>query len=250
MSTYSLYFSPTGGTKKIGNGITSNIDENFKTIEIEDLVKERLFNADDLLIVTMPCFSGRLPEYCAEKLKLLFGNGAKVVIVSAYGNREFDDQLIEMKDILLERGFIIIAAGAFIAQHSITGVQGKGRPDSEDINDFKVFAEEIKEKLELGTNEDFEIPGNKPYKEVAKSSAVPYGDDRCLFCMACVEGCPVNAITEEDPTDTDADLCFGCQRCIVVCPVECRAIDKDMKAAVTKMLSQIASERKENKWFL
>ena len=40
-------------------------------------------------------------------------------MIAVYGNRDYDDTLLEMKDILTERGFTVIAGLAAIAQHSI-----------------------------------------------------------------------------------------------------------------------------------
>lgn len=249
MSTYAIYFSPTGGTEKICKGITKNIDGNFTAIELENVVSNKEFTKGDLVVLALPCFSGRVPAYCKEKLEMLEGIGANVVIISVFGNRDFDDELVEMEDIMKGKGFNIVAAGAFVAQHSITEKIGTGRPDERDYEDFERFANEVKTKLADANFDEFEIPGNRPYKEVGKSSFIPYGDDTCIYCNACVEDCPVNAIPEDNPIDTDPDICFSCMRCIVVCPVECRAIDPEKKEATTKRLSEIAGERKDNIWF-
>lgn len=250
MKVYSIYFSPTGGTEKISNGIAESIDADYNALLVEKLFKPMDFTEDDLVIVSMPCFSGRVPAYGKEKLELLTGNGAKAIIISVYGNRDFDDDLVEMEDILKDKGFHILAAGAFIAQHSITDKLATGRPDNADKEDFVKFAEEIKSKLEKGEFVDFEIPGNRPYKEVGKSKAIPYGDDTCIYCNACVEDCPVNAIPEDNPIDTDPEICFACMRCISVCPVECRSIPSEMKEATEKRLLEIARDRKDNRWFI
>ncbi len=45
--------------------------------------------------------------------------------------------------------------------------------------------------------------------------------EECLGCMACVDECPVNAITEKDGKAViDKDACIECGACAGVCPVE------------------------------
>lgn len=250
MNLFSIYFSPTGGTRKIGNLVAKKLNENFVEIELEAVFQKRVFAQDDVLVTAIPCFVGRIPVFARERLELLEGNGTKAILIASYGNREFEDQLVEMEDLLKERGFVIVAAGAFIAQHSIVQEIAAGRPDADDEKDLAFFAACVNEKIEAGRVGDFEIPGNRPYREIVKSAAIPYGDERCTSCMACVEACPVNAIPDSKPTDTNSELCIACQRCVVLCPVKCRSIDPDIKSATAQRLSLLAGERKSNKWFL
>lgn len=45
--------------------------------------------------------------------------------------------------------------------------------------------------------------------------------DECLSCGACVDECPVSAISEGDPIYViDGSLCTDCGACAGVCPVE------------------------------
>lgn len=42
--------------------------------------------------------------------------------------------------------------------------------------------------------------------------------DECLACGACIDECPVEAISEGDIYVIDADLCTDCGACVEVCP--------------------------------
>ena len=66
-----------------------------------------------------------------EKIK---GDKTPAVLVCVYGNRNYDDALLELKDISEANGFVPIAAGAFIARHSIFSDVAVGRPDKEDLH--------------------------------------------------------------------------------------------------------------------
>ncbi len=44
--------------------------------------------------------------------------------------------------------------------------------------------------------------------------------DLCTACGACLDECPVDAISEGDYYVIDPDLCTDCAACAEVCPVE------------------------------
>ncbi len=45
--------------------------------------------------------------------------------------------------------------------------------------------------------------------------------DECIACGACIEECPVEAITAGDDQYTiDADKCIDCGACAGACPVD------------------------------
>ena len=43
--------------------------------------------------------------------------------------------------------------------------------------------------------------------------------DDCIGCGQCLEGCPVEAITEGSPYVINEDACIDCGNCASVCPV-------------------------------
>ena len=50
--------------------------------------------------------------------------------------------------------------------------------------------------------------------------AVNIDRDKCTGCGACVDVCPVNAITIEDGKAVVSDECVDCGACVGMCPVE------------------------------
>lgn len=51
----------------------------------------------------MPVYAGRVPALTVERLKGIKTSGVKCVIVAVYGNRAYEDALVEMQDVATER---------------------------------------------------------------------------------------------------------------------------------------------------
>jgi hypothetical protein len=117
-----IYFSPTQTTRKIIEGISqglqfANLEHVNLTLPAAETQKFPVFS-DDLALIGSPVYSGRLPAVAISRFRKLKGNGAPAVIVVVYGNRAYEDALLELRDVALEAGFKPIAAGAFIGEHS------------------------------------------------------------------------------------------------------------------------------------
>ena len=135
--------------------------------------------------------------------------------------------MIQAKDLLQTQGFKVIAAGAFVAEHSIFPKVGFGRPNVDDYKAMETFADKCKELLKRRdclSNKEIKVYGDKEYDATAFKGVpfYPDGDDTCIRCMKCVADCPVKAINAADPSKTDAAKCIACGSCICVCPVGAR----------------------------
>ena len=115
-------------------------------------------------MVAAPSFGGRLPQLFAKRLQTLRGNGARAVPVVVYGNRAYEDTLLELSDLLTAAGFACCAGVAAVAEHSIFRQFAAGRPDTEDCAALLRFGKEIQQKLQGGDANPLEFPGNRPYK--------------------------------------------------------------------------------------
>ena len=51
----------------------------------------------------MTVYAGRVPALAVERLKGIKTSGVKCVIVAVYGNRAYEDALVEMQDVATER---------------------------------------------------------------------------------------------------------------------------------------------------
>ncbi len=229
-----IYFSAAGTTKKIVEAIAGGVVRSLGEIEIVDypLIKMdaegAILSNDDIAIFAIPVYAGRVPAIAAEQSRRFKGDGTRAIIVAVYGNREFDDALLELSDIVTENGFTPVAAGAFVAEHSIFPKVAEGRPSQSDLQmaeDLGVNAVRIEPNTAT-----LVIPGNRPYKTPGSIPIAPKTKkSKCLksikkdkdACGICITACPVGAINSPKPS-TNSDICIKCAHCIAVCPNDAR----------------------------
>ncbi len=237
-----LYFSTTGTTEKIATGIAEKIAENYGgriTVNNNDFTlpearkKTFSFDKDTIVIAGIPVYAGRVPNLLLNFLNTISGNEATAVAVVLYGNRDYDDALIEFKDILETNGFNVIAGGAFIGEHSFSTTLGANRPDEQDMATVADFAAKIYEKTKTsGENPAVVVKGNKPYRDyyrpkdqngnpVSILKVTPKTNTDCTDCKLCSEICPMGSINSENVSKITG-ICIKCCACIKKCPVEAK----------------------------
>ena len=204
---------------------------------------------DDLAIIAMPVFAGRVPALAVERLRMVRPNSAKCVVVAVFGNRAYDDALLEMQDVASEIGFRVIAAVAAVAEHSIIRKYGKGRPDADDEQVLRQFGADILCKAERDDCTMPQVPGNRLYKQSGKVPQ-PKGRRGCNRCGVCAKQCPADAIPLSDPKTVDTAKCISCMKCVSVCPTGTRSIGVIMNFLATQDLKKVCATRKENELYI
>lgn len=249
-----IVFSPTGGTLKAAKAVTEEWSGTVETIDLTDPKKdfsEYSFDSGDIALITMPSYGGRVPAIAAERLGKIKGGGAKCVLLCVYGNRAYEDTLVEMEDIAKECGFKAGAAIAAVAEHSIVHKYAAGRPDAEDVKKLKEFSGTVLEKLQNAEEDGgLKLAGNRPYKKAAGLGLTPKANQSCVKCGLCAEKCPVQAISGEDIGTADPKKCISCMRCVTVCPHAARSANKAVISAAALALKKACSERKECELFV
>ncbi|NDW08379.1 4Fe-4S binding protein [Dysgonomonas sp. 520] len=248
-----VYYSPAFSTRKTLRVIADNLNVPVKEHDITQGIKEPLsFGRDELVILGIPVYAGRVPAHAVDILDKIKGKDTPAVVVCVYGNRDYDDALLELKDISEKNGFVPIAAGAFIARHSIFPRVAQNRPDKSDDQELIEFGKQCYQRflnLEDVKGTSLTVKGNFPYKEPSKIPFAPTGDSKCDNCGTCVKKCPVNAISSDNPRKTNKDLCMACARCIAVCPKQARRFKGLLYTAVRKKFESSYSERKKPETF-
>ena len=253
MSVFEMVFSPTGGTRKVSGLVSEALGRDAATIDLTDSgldFRAVSMTEDDVAVISVPSHAGRVPAVVVDRLGMVRGNGARAVLVCVYGNRAFEDTLVELEDVAKRAGFRVVAAVAAIAEHSVARQFAAGRPDAQDVAQLAEFSQRIRQKLLDGDMSEPSVPGNRPYKQAGGRSMVPQATEDCISCGVCAAACPVRAIDKVDPRQVNGEACISCMRCVSVCPQNARKLDPNKLAAVTQMLSKACVERRECEIFI
>ena len=237
-----LYFSATGTTKKTVCAIAAaaagvlGCPWEARSFTLPAERAEKLsFAAGELVIVGTPVYAGRVPNVLLPFLtEKVIGNGALAVPVVLYGNRNYDDALIELRNILAARHFSCVAAAAFVGEHSFSTVLAAGRPDDEDRALMDGFGEAVGRKVR---RLDFVPPAELPVAVKGCDPIRPYYKPRdregnfinilkvkpvtdmtkCGGCGLCAEKCPMGSIKADNVAEV-AGICIKCCACVKGCP--------------------------------
>lgn len=260
-----LYFSPTGTTRRILEAIAEGLGVDRP--EHIDLTSPGARTGRNrkirggLTIIGVPVYTGRVALEAVRGLEQFTANDTPAVIVVVYGNREYEDALLELQNITRELGFTPIAGAAFIGEHSFSTENtpiAQGRPDSKDLKKARDFGAMVKKKMadpgSLHEVASLVVPGNFPYRERGPSRNVSpeTNESLCVRCGKCVEVCPVTAIMlKEDVVTTKNEKCTLCCACAKNCPSGARRLqDPQLTQFIRVKLSAMCSTRKEPGFFL
>lgn len=247
------YFSPAGTTRRsverVGAGL-GPVEAAWDLLECPP-EGEIVIPKDAILVAGAPVYAGRLPAVGAQRLSALRGENTPAVALAVYGNRAYEDALLELRDLLEDRGFRVIGAAAVVAQHSIFPNTAHGRPDGADLEKLDAFAAACARKgAEFrGEAPALAVPGNRPYRKAMGVPFRPTADDSCTGCGACARICPAGAIDPARPRESDKDKCIACAACIRVCPAHARAFRGPVYAAAEKGFALKCRARREPEFF-
>lgn len=253
MKITQIVFSPTGGTERVADTITAQWGAPVRKIDLTDPAVDfaaEALDAEALTLIAVPSYGGRVPAPAAERIAKLRGNQARCVVLTVYGNRAYEDTLLELSDLAAGSGFRVIAAAAAVAEHSILHQYAAGRPDPRDEEQLRGFAGRILEKLRSGAEDAPAIPGNRPYRKAGGAGLVPKATKVCTGCGLCAEKCPTGAISKQDPKKTDGKACISCMRCVSLCPYGARKASDLMTSIAGMAIKKACAERKSNELFL
>jgi ferredoxin/flavodoxin len=259
-----VYFSPTRTAKaileSIADGIGIDVAEHIDvTRPVADRTDFKEMKEDELLVIGTPVYAGRIPEAAVQRFQGMKSSGNPAVIVVLYGNREYEDALLELSDLATAAGFAPVAGGAFIGEHSFSSEStplANGRPDASDIRCAREFGVSINQLLQsvysLKNIRSLRLLGNRPFRERAilpKTSPVTE-NDRCTACGTCAAACPTDSISIDTTSSTNVETCLLCCACVKVCPENARALKDPNIGKIIEWLHATTAKRKEPQVFL
>lgn len=240
-----VYFSATGTTEKVVTAAAALIAEqlgaeyaeyDFTLPQAREAVPK--FSAGELVVFGVPVYAGRIPNLLLPYVKTIQGNGAAGIPIVLFGNRAYDDALIELRDVMQDNGFHTVAAAAFVGEHSFSTVLGAGRPDAEDMEQVRAFAELSAQKLDMlarfgapvevngAKDRVYYQPKRTDGKKIDIRKVKPQTSDACDHCGLCAQLCPMGAIDPNDVTSTPG-ICIKCGACIKKCPKQAKYFDDE-----------------------
>lgn len=244
---WAVYFSGTGTTQRtverIAGGIASRLNLPAESVDFSRpaVRQETLgFGEKDLVVFGTPVYAGRVPNVLLPFLReRIVGGGALAVPVVLFGNRNYDDALIELRNILAADGMHPIAAGAFVGEHSFSWVLGANRPNAEDealMDEFAARVAELAAGLDAAPVKSVAVRGQEPLRPyytprdragnpINILKVKPKTDlSRCGGCGLCADLCPMGSI---DPADVSAvrGICIKCCACVKGCPTGAKFFD-------------------------
>ena len=228
-----VYFSPTGGTKKYVKEIAKRIKSDYDEIDLTHAVnreKRYQFGKGDLVVFGSPVYFGRVPRVKDGIFDRIKGDNTTAIFIVTYGNRDYEDALLELSNICSNNGFVGISAAALIAPHAYSEKIAFERPDNNDLFALDIFVKRVKGIIEKQgyKTKSLTIKGKYPYRKYLSSPYFPSTKKKCKNCGICIGKCPTEAINIENPRLLEKGKCIACHACIKNCPYKIKKVKKLM----------------------
>ena len=148
------YFSPTGTSRRVAEAVGRGL--NCAQTVVCDATHDAVSVAaerGDAAVFAVPVYGGHAAPLALRRLDAVRGDGTPAVVVVLYGNRAYEHAACELADFVAARGFVPVAAAAFVGEHSYSTARwpiAAGRPDGDDCAEAEAFGRVVAAKLAAG----------------------------------------------------------------------------------------------------
>lgn len=265
-----VYFTGTGNTKKIvcavAKAASTQLSCDYEEYDFSlPAAREQVLSCaeNELVVIGTPVYAGRVPNVLLPYLtKSITGNAALAIPVVTYGNRNFDDGLMELRNITIANGFVPVAAGAFVGEHSFSTTLGAGRPNDDDMALAHQLGRDAALKVQTGgpflpvavEGEDpirpYYTPRDRNGNAINILKVKPKTDPtKCINCGLCARICTMGSINPADVTSVTG-ICIKCCACVKRCPKGAKYYDDEGYLYHQHELEDIYARPAENRIFL
>ena len=268
-TVHAVWFSGTGTTEKtvcrIARALSARLGAQYAqySYTLPDARKKALtIPAGDLAVVGCPTYAGRVPNLLMPYLRdMVHTTGALAVPVVLFGNRNYDDALMELSQLLTGNGLTCVAGAAFVGEHSFSRTLGAGRPDAADEGAMDAFSAAVADKLLRGDTAPATMGGCDPIRPyytprdrhgspINILKVKPKTDmSKCTRCGWCAAHCPMGSIDPADPAQVPG-TCIKCCACVKGCPAGAKYYDDPGYLYHKSELDEVYARRAENETFL
>ena len=263
-----VYFSPTGTTKKvidyIAKGISGEIicSADLTKQDNRDNQTDLVFTDADLIILGAPTYGGFLYKEFRNCIKRLDFHGKCVIAVILYGNASTIFATREMISVIKKGNGNLLGYGEFVGEHSYSHKEipvAKGRPNADDLRTAVIFGKAVRNRL-LNIEASYSdhrlsvfdniisfIAESKPVHTGKRIFTIPQTDkEKCINCSKCVKTCPKSCINTD--MTTVKDECIVCMACVKICPTGARTAYP--KNIIIKAGLKLINKRKHKSMFV
>ena len=255
-----ISFSPCGHTLEYGRQIAFTFGQcipqagyeeaNVTPLAAQD--KKQFFNPANLVLLCAPVYGGRVPLPAVARFANLTARETPAVILVTYGNRAFDDALLELTAIAKNQGFLPVGAAACVAEHTLAADCASGRPNEADVESARNFAREIAGILASDAfrgQPGLQVPGNPDLRPYTPTPLPQQVNSNCVLCGQCWTNCPTGAIRPGFPGEVDSSACIACMGCINICRAGARIPGQEFLAAVQDRIRPLCMTPRKNEYF-
>ena len=240
---YAMYFSATGTTRRSVLHAAQTLAQKLGVpLREYDFTLPQMrqsfpdFGPQDFVFFALPVYAGRVPNLLRNYVCSVRAAQSPAAALVSYGNRNYDDALVELHDILCEGGFYVTASAAIVGEHAFSTTLAAGRPDADDLSLLEQWSLRIADKLAAAEDATGLSPapsrGQRPYRyyyqpqdrhgnSIDIRKVKPLTSDVCLRCGHCIEICPMGSIDADAPAIVSG-ICIKCGACIKACPTQAK----------------------------